>query len=83
MFTFCKVTPPPTAPPKRRYRIFNAPLKILVTIIAYPRCGFARYLSCGDASNGLHCLLNFPHISFRVLMTVTGYLEVLETNKMP
>lgn len=82
-FTLCKVTPPPTAPPKRRYRIFNAPLNILVIIIAYPRWGFAKCRSCGDASSGLQCLLNFPDISFRVVTIVSGCLEVLETSKMP
>jgi len=82
-FTFCKVTPPPTAPPKRRYRTFNAPLNIFVITITYPRCGFAKYLSCGDASNGLQCLPNFPDISFRVVTIVIGCLEVLETSKMP
>lgn len=82
-FTLCKVTPPPTAPPKRRYRIFNTPLNILVTTMAYPRCGFAKYLSCGEASNGLQCLLNFPDINFRVVTIVIGCLEVLVTSKMP
>jgi len=74
--------PPPTALPKRRYRIFNAPFNIFAITIAYPRYGFAKYLSCGDANNGLQCLLNFPD-SFRVVIMVIGYLEVLETSKMP
>lgn len=29
--TFCKVTPPPTAPPRRIYRIFSNPRKALTT----------------------------------------------------
>lgn len=83
IFTLCKVTPPPTAPPKRMYRIFNTPLSILVITIAYPRWGLAKYRNCGDANSGLECLLNFPNVSFRVVTIVIGCREVLETSKIP